>query len=234
MLVGAQIAGQVEAMFSPAETGHLNAEVKDVSDAAAAIAKSNDESVAKLSDAERESISKIWIDKYGQELSVVESSLKLQFLDSIFKMQADKNPTQEAFNQEALDATAAIRADINAKRDQSAEQEDESGQKALTEQIEALRKTQLTEMKKIAGAQTPENFRSQPAAIADVLTAKETVARLNGYVGSQSIAALQKMDWKKIWMIPAIGAAAILVLFTLVFRDDSKREDEAAAHAAMK
>ncbi len=248
MFVGAQIAGRVEGMFSPAETGHLNAEVKDISDAAKAITKSNEESVKNLSDAEREKVSQIWIAKYGKEVSVLEFILNLQFLDSIFRMHVEKNPTQDAFNQAVLEATVAVRDDINAKRDELAKekknakgQQDEAKQEVLTAQIEALtgqievlRKSQLDEMKKLAYDQAPESFRSQPEAIAAALSAQETVARLNGYAETQSVLALQLKDWKKIWMIPAIGAAAILVLFTLVFRDDSKREGEAAEQAALK
>ncbi|RIK80596.1 MAG: MFS transporter [Planctomycetota bacterium] len=33
---------------------------------------------------------------------------------------------------------------------------------------------------------------------------------------------LKSVDWKTIWTIPAIGAAAIMILFTLAFRDDSQ------------
>jgi nucleoside transporter len=34
---------------------------------------------------------------------------------------------------------------------------------------------------------------------------------------------LKSVDWKMIWTIPAVGAAVIMVLFTLAFRDDSQR-----------
>ncbi len=42
---------------------------------------------------------------------------------------------------------------------------------------------------------------------------------------------LQSMDWKMIWLIPSIGAAAIMVLFALVFRDDSRAKGTAATGA---
>ncbi|MFV2065739.1 MAG: nucleoside permease [Pirellulales bacterium] len=40
------------------------------------------------------------------------------------------------------------------------------------------------------------------------------------------LASLKAIDWRKIWSIPAAGAAVILVIFTAVFKDDSERERE--------
>ncbi len=42
----------------------------------------------------------------------------------------------------------------------------------------------------------------------------------------QGKAFAMKPNWKNIWMIPAIGAAVILVLFTLVFRDDTRKNGD--------
>ncbi|MBM81473.1 MAG: MFS transporter [Planctomycetaceae bacterium] len=38
---------------------------------------------------------------------------------------------------------------------------------------------------------------------------------------STQIAALKAIDWKSIWIVPAVGAAVIMVLFGLLFKDDS-------------
>lgn len=41
---------------------------------------------------------------------------------------------------------------------------------------------------------------------------------------------LKSVDWKMIWTIPAIGAAVIMVLFTIAFRDDSQANAAPARH----
>jgi nucleoside transporter len=41
---------------------------------------------------------------------------------------------------------------------------------------------------------------------------------------------LKSVDWKMIWTIPAIGAAVIMVLFTIAFRDDSQTNVAPARH----
>jgi hypothetical protein len=38
--------------------------------------------------------------------------------------------------------------------------------------------------------------------------------------GDKAMQALKLMDWRTIWMIPAIGAAAILLMFAALFRED--------------
>ena len=49
----------------------------------------------------------------------------------------------------------------------------------------------------------------------------------------RSTMLLKAKDWKMIWMLPCLGAAAILLLFTAIFKDDSKAKDSAAAVAAL-
>jgi len=38
--------------------------------------------------------------------------------------------------------------------------------------------------------------------------------------------AMQHLHWQKIWMIPAIGAGVIMILFALLFKDDVDVKDE--------
>jgi nucleoside transporter len=42
---------------------------------------------------------------------------------------------------------------------------------------------------------------------------------------------LKSKDWKTIWMIPCLGAAVILLLFTAIFKDDSKDNEESTEAA---
>lgn len=52
---------------------------------------------------------------------------------------------------------------------------------------------------------------------------------------AKNLAALQAMDWKNIWIWPCYGAGAILIIFLLLFRDDSaETEEEEAEELANK
>lgn len=72
---------------------------------------------------------------------------------------------------------------------------------------------------------------SEAAAIRDRLKdeaeqlSAEQVASLEAEAGSLAQQALAKKDWKNIWALPAGGAAVILVLFTLLFKDDSSQDE---------
>ena len=56
---------------------------------------------------------------------------------------------------------------------------------------------------------------------------------LSAYQGAKSVEALKEMKWKTIWLIPAIFAGVIMVLFVLVFHDDTRAESgKDNAHAS--
>jgi nucleoside transporter len=44
-----------------------------------------------------------------------------------------------------------------------------------------------------------------------------------------SLKALQAIQWKQIWTIPCIGAAVIMIIFALAFRDDAKKVSKSTA-----
>ncbi|MEK6236090.1 MAG: hypothetical protein N2C14_15400, partial [Planctomycetales bacterium] len=48
----------------------------------------------------------------------------------------------------------------------------------------------------------------------------EAVAALKTEQDAASLKALQLMDWRTIWMIPAVGAGVIMILFAIVFKDE--------------
>jgi len=66
-------------------------------------------------------------------------------------------------------------------------------------------------------------------------TADQLNAQLVKLGKERSQLLLKSVHWKPIWTIPAAGAAAVLVLFVLIFRDTTSRavtEGDVAAAAA--
>lgn len=53
---------------------------------------------------------------------------------------------------------------------------------------------------------------------------KQLTGEIADIRAERSTMLLKAKDWKMIWMLPCIGAAAILLLFTAIFKDDSKAE----------
>ena len=74
-----------------------------------------------------------------------------------------------------------------------------------------------------ANALSPAKLADDQAAIVADRTDEIAVIRAD-----RSTLLLKSKDWKTIWMVPCIGAAAILLLFTLLFKDDSESEQAAA------
>ena len=76
---------------------------------------------------------------------------------------------------------------------------------------------------KVAGyietACTPEEY-----------TVLERVADISDedYAAAQQIHELKQIDWQKLWGIPAIFAAGVLVFFFIAFKDDSASGDSSA------
>ncbi|MHC4879461.1 MAG: nucleoside permease [Planctomycetota bacterium] len=75
-------------------------------------------------------------------------------------------------------------------------------------------------------------IRSRLADEAETLSDEES-ASLDAEARDLERQALAKKDWKNIWSLPAVGAVVILVLFTLLFKDDSRQaSDEEASQMA--
>ena len=73
------------------------------------------------------------------------------------------------------------------------------------------------------------NKQIERAQAANTEAAKQEIAAAEGEIATlraeRKTILLASKDWKMIWGIPAIGAAAILVLFTLLFRDDTRKKN---------
>jgi nucleoside transporter len=73
---------------------------------------------------------------------------------------------------------------------------------------------------------TPAELAADKAALVETLT--EDIAKIRS---DRSVLLLKSKDWKMIWMLPCFGAAAILLVFTLVFKDDSQDFEESIENA---
>ena len=58
---------------------------------------------------------------------------------------------------------------------------------------------------------------------------EEKIADLNKQKGEARLAELRAMEWKPIWLKPAIFAAIIMILFIIVFKDKTKPDEEGQA-----
>ena len=58
---------------------------------------------------------------------------------------------------------------------------------------------------------------------------EEKIADLNKQKGEARLAELRAMEWKPIWLKPAIFAAIIMILFMIVFKDKTKPDEEGQA-----
>jgi hypothetical protein len=88
-------------------------------------------------------------------------------------------------------------------------------------------KSDQTEVDRITGIADQSWFSQQSRRIFGVSLSEEDQARvdqlqsqLTSLREERSEALLKTVNWKMIWGIPAVGAAVIMLLFALFFRDD--------------
>jgi nucleoside transporter len=98
--------------------------------------------------------------------------------------------------------------------------------------IEAMYTPPEVEAMKKEAAETAKRVESLEAEVlkgGDAAAAAQTqLTEARQTLNQQTIAYLQKLDWKMIWAIPAALAAAIMVVFALAFRDERPAEQPAA------
>ena len=90
--------------------------------------------------------------------------------------------------------------------------------KGLNEQATAIAEEMKTLQAEADSATTPASRQTELNAQIDKLR------------NERSLILMQSQDWKAIWMVPAIFAGVILVLFTLIFRDTTRPSEPAPAH----
>jgi hypothetical protein len=263
MFIGAQVGGQVEAMYTPVQTGRLNAEGAVVGAAAG----------------ERlDSLASLMTDELSVDQQQFASYAAAS--DAVFGDSATRKDQLQAFLAEAATTTKPIQDQIDtaySEADQAVKQVKaklEQAVASLREQNDDLSETTAKARDRMIGKLTAEAETQRAAALgAADTTATELITQkiaslddvatkiarsridtynetseqdvaggvaaalvlemqseaLSLYSERRNIQALRVMDWQSIWMIPAIGAAVVMIAFVLLFRDTGGRVDEAVS-----
>ncbi len=285
MLIGAQVGGRVEAAYTPAESGRLQAEanaiagrvnghVAELAELLVSSGRPINEEFDNLIQADRrivpeEPASSAWL------LALIRTdnaSPREREFDK--RATAATQPTQEQINQHFAatdERIQQITADLGNTTKQLKQAESASGDKravqllklvidqlkAKAEQLKTaetehrdgavaqLQQQKIATLDATAAQQMQEQIEqynqaaSSPIAAESVpaLLLEAQIENLSHYKDEKLIAALQVIDWRMIWMLPAIGAGVIMVLFTLLFKDDVKpvvSEKDVAKAAAVE
>jgi nucleoside transporter len=202
MLIGAQVAGKVESANTPPETSLLQAEAAAVGTAAA---KSQETA---STDESRRRAFKLFREQWAKSATAADRKETEEF---ITRADRETKPIQDQIVAEQRRITELKQ---RPKGDKPQLQEAEDQLLALqTEKVE-----KLIEMADELAKARYQRLSEHPALI-DVFTLSQRVDLLTAYQGAKSVEALRAMNWKVIWMIPAIFAGVIMVLFVLVFHD---------------
>ena len=87
-------------------------------------------------------------------------------------------------------------------------------------------KTKLEEAVTNAKGQLADADETKKAELNSLITTNEArIKAIPDEIDAKNLASLQAMDWKMIWLIPCVAAAAVMLIFAVVFKDDSKGKD---------
>jgi len=81
-----------------------------------------------------------------------------------------------------------------------------------------------TEVKELSGQVAALDERLEAGGDSAAIAAEKEP--LETQIGEKSMRALELMDWRSIWAIPAIGAGIIMLLFLMLFKDDNAASSE--------
>lgn len=235
MLIGAQIAGQIEEAYTPPATARLQQEAMFVGHEQDERQEALEKDLKEVETSAKEEYEKITTELTKKDEA---PSGFLAMMKDILATASD--PVNDKFTERAAKATADTQKKIEAANKKIGDLQakpagDIPNQIALHgEQIERL---ELLDDKLETVAEEAESFaaervaelESKPAAdtpAAKLAVEHQTIERLGGYKARKSLEAEQAVDWRMIWMIPAVFAAVIMVIFALTFKDDGAKGDE--------
>jgi len=241
MLIGAQVAGRVEEAYTPAASAMLAAEAEFVGFKKEAEQKALDKELEEADKPVKEDFESITSELAKQD-EVASGFWAL--VKNVFTKVSD--PVNDAFNEEASGATTAIAKKIeaidtkigelqakpagNISNEIAVHEEQIARLDSMEEKLDIVSKKALTFSKERIA-----KLESKPAAdapAAELAAQKEAIDRLGGYQARKSLESVQAVDWRMIWMLPAIFAAVIMVIFALIFKDDGARGDVTEADVA--
>lgn len=220
MLIGAQVAGQIETYYTPAIKGELAADASSVGSAIKVIESDVATAMEELPDDKRSQVD----DKFA---TLTEATTKSALAPAI-EMTLDVPEEQQNFNQLATEdeELQELFASNRAVLDKIEKAKASSGDlTSLEEESESLNKQLAEKLSTLAAEEASTDLSSiEEEAVRDIVADKLAVVRLNGLRDDLSLRSLQSMNWKMIWLIPCVFAAVIMVIFSVTFRDDVSRD----------
>ncbi len=280
MLIGAQIGGQVEQMYTPPEytrlqeeAGAIGAKANQQAKALTGLLLETDNPgklFAETIEADRELIGEQeqstdilsqakglflvsnepplegYFEKANEAAQPIDEKIeerRKEIEKNVKQIQRQLEDHKEALQEaeaELPDARAAkLLNTLVAQLEAQAEEKKQEAMKANSDEDEQLQSERVDLYARAAvdlmQAKIDEHNASSSTPISGdvekalLLTAQ--VESLQALSNQTSIDALKAIQWREIWTIPAVFAAAILVLFVLLFRDRTATADESAANA---
>jgi len=251
MFIGAQVAGRIEGAFTPEATRWSQFESGEIAGAMDDVG----EAQSQLDEAGKKSLEEALVALGSQEiLPPEEGSGGFSVVGTLKKLLGIKNETPIHINskngseltnrvnplvkeiQSGIEKQLVIIDDkektkTKADKESARKELESAGKEGVKKKVRILKDASMSFAKKHMAQLKP----SPSDEIKSLLTKKVSNAYLASYKGGVEVEGMKKMDWKSIWMYPAIGAAVILLIFLLLFKDDTQTkvvtEGEVAASA---
>jgi hypothetical protein len=130
--------------------------------------------------------------------------------------------------QTAIDELDAKIAELSAAKPGDTESQVNMHQTEISRLGEVKRKVALLiELaQKSASERVAKLDEDLPADVQTRLVSSETIKRLSAYQQFKGLQATQAVEWKMIWLLPAIFAGVVMIFFALVFKDTATDPEE--------
>lgn len=232
MLIGAQIAGRVETAFTPNETGWLQEEAGAVGKA---VAKTGEdlEAVLKDADAAERSGYEDYVKKSagtmldGWKRTLLGSPDDAKRTKEFVTLVGKETEAEQKAIEEAQEKVEKLKKEEkpNLKKPMPKAEDEDSPLKIAQKKVADLLDAKVKRIVVLADQAAKVQYESlaEGPTLAEAYKLGQRKSHLASYQQAKSVEASQLKDWRTIWMIPAIFAGVIMVLFVLVFHDAPKK-----------
>ena len=245
MLIGAQLAGRVEVMFTPPLTARLKAEAGFVGAAYEKPEAEFKEELKAADEVTKEQVQEAATALKGDQVTLLDIGTRFNdVMADVFGKRRD--PIGDEFNAAFDKASADIQKRIDELYAEIAVLQKDAGSdiaklievheteiarlEAVQEKMNALRDDAAQFAQgRVAEAEKQITLSPEAAALA---TTQEQINRMKGYQADRTLRADQAVNWRMVWLLPCIGAAAIMLLFLVLFKNDTGAKEVSEADAA--
>ncbi len=245
MLIGAQLAGQVEEAFTPPLTARLKTEAGFVAATYEKPEAEFKEELAQADEATQVQVSNAADALKGDQVTLLDIGTRFnEVMADVFGKRRD--PVSDEFNADFDKASADVQKRIDELYAEIGTLQKEAGAD-IDKQIEVhekeIARLEAVQQKMAALRQEAESFAQKRVAVIDkevelspdaikLATEQEQIKRMQGYEANRTLLADQAVNWRMVWLIPCIGAAAIMLLFLVLFKNDTGGKEVSEADAA--